>query len=360
MMKKIGDEINAASGGALNLPRSNARVLDLCMAPGGYTASTLKHSPYAVVCGFTLPLNLGGHAVLLRKGTLYILHGDITMLHKEFGVEEIPPNHCELSKFSDIRPWFGKRFDLVFCDGQTLRTHEPYIADYRRQTSWMEAARLTVSQLILAMQRIESGGTLIMLLHNVAAYRTVKLLHFFDQFAAIQAFKPLFSHKKRGTFYLIAKNVQPGHPGAVAAINEWKGLWKEFTFPALDEDGKAKSPEAASVSECEKEVLDLLETFGERLIELGEPIWEIQKEALATARWTKKPTQQPGTEDARVGEASSTATTDNAAVTVRDSEEDPDGADTATLLGEASKSTVNDPANHDEVVVAMGTMGIAT
>lgn len=362
VMKKIGDEINAASGGALNLPRSNARVMDLCMAPGGYTASVLKHSPNAVVCAFTLPLKLGGHAILLRKGTPYeIMYGDITMLHNEFGVEEIPPNHSELSEFSDKRPWFGKRFDLVFCDGQALRTHEPHIADYRRQMWWMEAARLTASQLILAMQRIESGGTLIMLLHNLAAYRTVKLLHFFDQFAEIQAFKPLFTHRKRGTFYLIAKNVQPGHPEAVAAINEWKGLWKKLTFPALDEDGRAKPPEVASVSEREKKASDLLETFGERLIELGEPVWEIQKEALATARWTKKqPKEEPGTEDVCTGEAPHTATTDNAAAAaaVPDPEDDDTAApDDATLSREASESTANDPA---EVSVAMGRMGIDT
>lgn len=81
---------------------------------------------------------------------------------------------------------------------------------------------------------------------------------------------------------------------------------------------------------------------------------------MATARWIIKPKKQPGTEDVRIGEASSTATTENAAVAVQDSEKDPDDVDTATVLGKASSSEVNDPADHDEVAVAMRKMSINT
>ena len=118
MMCKIGDEMDAKSGGTLTLPRSNARVLDLCMAPGGYTASVLKYSPHAVVCAFTLDREMGGHEKLLRKDTpVDIKFGDITMLHREFGVEDIPHDHCEVSKFDSRRLWNGKKYNLVFCDG---------------------------------------------------------------------------------------------------------------------------------------------------------------------------------------------------------------------------------------------------
>ena len=351
--------MDAKSGGTLTLPRSNARVLDLCMAPGGYTASVLKHNPYAVVCAFTLHPEMGGHEKLLRKDTpVDIKFGDITMLHREFGVEEIPHDHCEFSKFDSRRPWLGKWYDLIFCDGQALRTHKLYIADYRRQ---VEATRLNISQLILAMQRIESGGTLIMLLHDSAAYETIKLLHLFDNIAELQLFKSTSFHMKRGSFYLIAKNVQPGHPEAVAAVDEWKRVWKELTFPTLDEHGQAKSPKAVNESERARPVSDLLRIFGQRIIELGEPLWQIQKEALATARWTKKKKKEPGSEQIRNGEASTTATDNAPAAAAQDSGEDEaetgdedEDVDAAPLLGMDSEPTASDPADLAKVVGRMG------
>ena len=336
--------MDAKSGGTLTLPRSNARVLDLCMAPGGYTASVLKYSPHAVVCAFTLDRRMGGHEKLLRKDTrVDITFGDITMLHREFGVEEIPHDHSEFSKFDSRRLWDGKKYDLVFCDGQALRTHN--IADYRRQ---VEATRLRISQLILAMQRIESGGTLIMLLHNPAAFETIKILHLFDNIAELQLFKSTSFHVKRGSFYLIAKNVQPGHPEAVAAINEWKRIWKELTFPTLDENGQAKPPKVADESERAGEVSNLLKAFGERIIELGEPLWRIQEKALATATWTT------GSEQIRTGNAAAAVqdSGDDASET-EDEEDEEDDAD--TVRGNNSQPTASDPA---EVSVAMGRMDV--
>ena len=210
--------MNAKSGGTLILPRSNARVLDLCMAPGGYTTSVLEQSSHAVVCAFTLHPDMGGFEQLLREDMdVQIMFGDITMLHKEFGVDEIPRDYCKLSKFDDIRLWDGKRYDLVFCDGEVLRSHR--IANYRRQ---VEATRLRISQLILAMQRIENGGTLIMLLHDLATYETINILHLFDNIAELQLFKSTSFQMKRGNFYVIAKKVRPRHAWAVAAVDEWK------------------------------------------------------------------------------------------------------------------------------------------
>ncbi len=65
MMRQIGDEIQEATG-ALDIPGESPQVLDLCMAPGGYTASTLKHSPHAHVSGITLPETEGGHPLLVK------------------------------------------------------------------------------------------------------------------------------------------------------------------------------------------------------------------------------------------------------------------------------------------------------
>lgn len=355
-MCKIGDEINTASGGALELLESNPRVLDLCMAPGGYTASALKYSPHANVCAFTLPINRGGHKIIHRQDKrLDTMFEDITMLYKEFGLTELPQDHPESSNFSDMRLCNdGELFDLVFCDGQALRTHKQYIADYRRQ---VEPVRLIVSQLVLAMQRMKSGGTLIMLLHDSGSYETTKILSVFDKVAEIQLFKPVSAHQKKSSFYLIAQKVQPGLPEAVAAVNEWKMVWKDLTFPTLDPHGQRVLLKHAEEAERMEAVHGLLENFAERVIELGEPSWQMQKEALENARWTKKKKRAKDLKQVSPGEASTSAT-ENATLDAHDSEEGGDDTeaprdeDTAPVSVNSPDLMANGPAHSADMSVA--------
>ena len=341
-MCKVGDEIDAASGGGLSVQNSYAQVLDLGMAPGGFTSSVLKLNQYAYVYAFTLPSKLGGHMIMHHKDPrVSRMYGDITMLHREFRITDLPKDHPEFSKLDDSLLWTGKTFDLIFCDGQALRTNRPHIAEYRRQ---VEAMRLTVSQLILAMQRIQSGGTLIMTLHNLGAYDSIKIVSIFDRAAKIQIFKPISAHKKNGTFYLIAKEVQPGHPEVVAALKEWKKIWKTLTFPIINEDKSGDTKELSNEPEMAEEVLGLLDSFADRVIELGEPIWQIQKEALATRSKSRRGQQNQNKSIA--GEGSSTATK-STVVAAHDSEEDmndaedPDDASTAPVSDKALHSTAS-------------------
>lgn len=278
-MQRIGDEIQATTH-ALSLSEPDAQVLDICMAPGGYSASALRYSPHARVSGLTLPVAQGGHGLLIPYGPMdarvSVRFADITMLATEIGVTaiDIPEDHPDRANFSFERMWAGKLYDLVFCDGQVLRTHAMHIATYREQC---EAGRLMCSQLLFAMQRIKPGGTLIMLLHKVELWKTMKLLNTFDQIAQIELFKPAAGHRTRSSFYLVAKNVQPREVVALAAVDEWKQAWKTATFSGF-----------AGTEEGNEEISRLFENFGDRLIELGNPIWEIQKNALKTAPWFKK------------------------------------------------------------------------
>ena len=303
-MRQIGDEIQDVTG-ALSLPQSHKEVFDICMAPGGYSASALKYSPHARVSGLTLPHSLGGHQLLINDSRVDVQYTDITMLAAEYGVTDIPRDHPDVSNFSLDRPWGTKSFDLVFCDGQVLRTHAPHIASYREQR---EARRLTCSQLILAMQRIKPGGTLIMLLHKVEMWNTMKLLSIFDKISQIELLKPRRSHRTRGSFYLIAKNVQPDQPEALVAINEWKEDWKNATFPPSADEGEQ---DRTDVVEQDEEVSSLLASFGERLIELGGPVWEIQKNALRDAPWLKtKEARSAGTSARQMGVPASSVSVD--------------------------------------------------
>jgi hypothetical protein len=57
---------------------------------------------------------------------IYVSFRDITLLAGEMGISPsgIPASHPEAASFSFDRPFLEQRFDLVFCDGQVLRTHE--------------------------------------------------------------------------------------------------------------------------------------------------------------------------------------------------------------------------------------------
>jgi len=277
MMCEIGGELNDATS-ALSLlapPGRDPAVLDLCMAPGGFTASVLKRNQNARVRGISLPVSKGGHDILLPRWRynprIRIDFLDITMLAAEMGVTNIPPQHPDFSEFVFRRPYQGEEFDLVFCDGQVLRTHPR--ASYREEC---EPCRLLTSQLVMALQRIRRGGTLVMLLHKVDAWDSVTLLHAFNKFSSVELFKPRKKHAIRSSFYLIAKEVQPQSADALRAVDNWKKQWAAATFG----DGS----DYAQMQTVPNNVVDsLLAEFGPRLVSLGKPIWVIHADALRNA-----------------------------------------------------------------------------
>ncbi|KZF23269.1 hypothetical protein L228DRAFT_237850 [Xylona heveae TC161] len=272
------------------------QVLDLCMAPGGFAAAVLKQNPRAQVAGISLPLEDGGHKLRvlfgIRDSRVKVMFRDITMLTEEFGINGIPADHPDSDKFLNIRPYHGRTFDLVFCDGQVLRTHKR--ASYRESK---EAIRLTCAQLILGLGRIKPGGNLVMLLHKVDDWNSAQILYTFSQFSRITLFKSSRKHKDRGAFYMIASNVQPGHPKAAAAVKEWQRVWRDATFGdkttgLLADSSAEESAQTKPAFPLQREVTvhQLIEMFGETLIDHGRPIWKIQAKALANASFMRDAT----------------------------------------------------------------------
>ncbi|KFX87445.1 hypothetical protein V490_08248 [Pseudogymnoascus sp. VKM F-3557] len=275
MMQQIGDEMQRRT--RCFSPRYSCEgkmsILDICMAPGGYTASALKYNPGARACGISLSPDQGGHKVLLPPGSSTIVFVDVTMLNEEYGVETIPLSYPDPDRFRDDRPFWGETFPLIFCDGQVLRTHTR--PGYRES---QEARRLTVSQLILALQRIREGGTIVMLLHKIEAWHTLELLYLFNSFSSVRVFKPAKKHAKRSSFYLVATGVHPQSDAAKAAVKGWKQAWWDATF------GGEKGTGSREIAVDEDHVRFVLEHFGSRFAELARPIWEIQETALRSWR----------------------------------------------------------------------------
>lgn len=281
MMRNVAEDMNHATQFITDIEVRRMKehrapppqVLDLGMAPGGFSEQVRKTlSPLAVINGITLPLSLGGHELLLDTSSprLNVEFVDITMLAAEMGFTntDIPADHPEKTKFRFNRPFSNHKFDLILCGGQVLRTHQRL--EYREKTR--EARRLCVSQLVFALQRIKSGGTLVVLLNQVGSFRALNVIYAFHKFSAsVALFKPDKQHAIRSSFYLVAKGVDPQSEHAVRAVSEWKEDWASLTLH-LDLDGPPISDD---------KVQAILDDFGVTFIEMCEPVWEIQYEAIS-------------------------------------------------------------------------------
>ncbi|RDL42108.1 S-adenosyl-L-methionine-dependent methyltransferase [Venustampulla echinocandica] len=274
MMLQIADEMHEMTG-AFDLTahdEEGIKVLDICMAPGGYTRAVLKKHKMAKCYAITLHPKDGGHIIRMHTKLLAGLRfADVTMLKNEFWDDrQIPATHPSPSSFIGLRPFKHDQFDLVFCDGMVLRT--------QNRPSWREeneAKRLSCSQLLLSLKRVVSGGTIIMLLHKIDAWPSTQILYVFSKFAKVEVFKPVKKHGTRSSFYMIAKDVQADSEAALTAIEDWKQDWWKATF-----GGPGGTGEVAEDTP-ESEVLKVLEEFGPRLIEMGQPLWKIQADALS-------------------------------------------------------------------------------
>mgnify|MGYP001057099556 CR=1 FL=1 len=279
MMKMIGKQLQEHENIIPPLSRTVQLIaLDICMAPGGYSATVLRYNRLATICGLTLPEDEGGHKVLLenwnKNPKIDIQFTDITMLAAAIGFPDlVPTTHSHAAQFSNDIPFEDKEkekaFDLVFCDGQVLHNHT------RGQGTKDEPIRLSAAQLAIALQRIKPGGSLVMLLHQAYGPHTVRLLEAFDQFAQISLFKPTISHRNRSSFYLVAKDIEPTHWRAGKLLQRLRRDWLVHTARKFDLEMPEDEEDAGQES-----MEDIMESFGRKLITLAEPLWEIQIEAM--------------------------------------------------------------------------------
>ena len=283
-MQNIGKELHKSTG-AFNVAEESKRqprILDLWKAPGGFLSAAMEYNPGAVVTACSLPVEAGGHQVLLpRHVDIDTRMLDITMLAADVGAVDISEDHPDLANFIPKQFHGLREFDIVLGDGQVLRTHSR--AAYREHS---EPRRLAVTQLALGLEHLREGGTIVVLLYKVEEPRTLEVLHQFHQFSAVRLFKHAKVHSKRSSFYMVATNVQIEHPEAVRAVEDWKQVWKVATFG----DEEAYKELVRRDGSWADRILD---SFGSALVQLGEPIWAIQARALESAPFIKDPAATP-------------------------------------------------------------------
>lgn len=98
----------------LNQPK----ILDLCMAPGGFTTTAAKELPESIIDAITLPPDLGGLEVMAKGYCRHIIYADISMYPREMDYEgEIPTGHPDYDNFCFGRPFLGDLYDIAICGG---------------------------------------------------------------------------------------------------------------------------------------------------------------------------------------------------------------------------------------------------
>ncbi len=152
-----------------------------------------------------------------------------------------------------------------------------------------EATRLVTSQLVLGLQRIRSGGTMVVLLHRADAWASVLVISMFVAFVdKVELVKPKMAHRKRSTFYLVAKGVSPEHEAAIEAVSRWKEQWSLSTFGLGDVKNVLGGAELEMIwSGGEEKIREVLCEFGPESVRMAEPVFAIQTEALRRAPWMK-------------------------------------------------------------------------
>ncbi|CCX07698.1 hypothetical protein FPQ18DRAFT_337584 [Pyronema domesticum] len=263
------------------------KILDLCCAPGGFISVATGHLPTAQIHGITLPVRLGGFHVLktrLPKASAAILQADLTMFAGEFGftADDIPPEHPDAKLFDFQRPFEGHEYDLVHYDGQVLVTHKR--GEHREK---YEATRLMNSQLIMALQRLKPGGTLVAVMHKAESWNTVLLLKALSEISEeVRTWKPTTAFGIHSNFFIVAKGVDRVCEKAQRALERWRSLWWQATA--------GQSPFKDDVGGSEETFREVME-MEDRIRKWGEEAWKVQIDALKKAEFIRAAREAGGT-----------------------------------------------------------------
>ena len=236
--------------------------------PGGFAHYILRRNPNAQGVGVSLDPEMGGSGLTIPFPELerFKMHwSDLTYLAIcAPGIPPLPPGGVALSPL----PFDPTGFRVVILDGmyrnppQELNSH-PWDMD-----------RLLIAQLIIGLECLDGGGTLLVKFNHLESVVTAQLVYMLDVLSKrVIAFKP-FLHATRGSFYAVATGVGLERKNYLKNL---KTVWWNLTYDGPKGEGRYLKEEDLNFI-VEFETLE--ESYLERLIELGRGAWRAQSKAL--------------------------------------------------------------------------------
>lgn len=274
------------------------RILDLSVTPGAFLTFALEQNRDAHALAFNLPCHCAGFDPILEESeTLRIQDLDITVLAADMGVkpDEIPKFDPDFDRtrldacYRSLRPsrYFksgpGFGFDIAICDG-TLETSQYCSWDFFRDGR--QQRRRLLAQLVLGLEHLREGGTMIVMMNKLERIQTIRLLMEFQTFSDPKLYQPKLWTNKLSSFYMVAKEVKSTSKWAQRArdaVQEWKREWKVITLGS-EEDW---DDERNRLARCgDQGIHGVLEEFGPKLVEVGSVIWQKQNDVLTNPPWS--------------------------------------------------------------------------
>ncbi|KAF4616089.1 hypothetical protein D9613_011235 [Agrocybe pediades] len=252
------------------IPRGKLYFLDLGCSPGGFSSYILGKNRRSIGCGISLPVAEGGHEFCLEDR----LRSRYTLFSANITYYALAPAAMNDARFFPLPAEVGSReFDLVLLDGHQLRTQVGRLP-------W-DRDRLLISQIIIALQSVKAGGTIIIKLPMPHKVISAKIVYMFRLISGIvQRYKPRTMHGNRGTFYLVAREVggkEEAGLNQATFLRALRRLWTELTFGGENGEGrflKAKDLDFVVTTDA------LVEEHVDWLVGFGKPLWEVQEEFL--------------------------------------------------------------------------------
>ncbi|KAF9557365.1 hypothetical protein CPC08DRAFT_725113 [Agrocybe pediades] len=242
------------------IPRGKLYFLDLGCSPGGFSSYILGKNRRSIGCGISLPVAEGGHEFCLEDR----LRSRYTLFSANITYYALAPAAMNDARFFPLPAEVGSReFDLVLLDGHQLRTQVGRLP-------W-DRDRLLVSQIIIALQSVKAGGTIIIKLPMPHKVISAKIVYMFRLISGIV---------QRGTFYLVAREVggkEEAGLNQATFLRALRRLWTELTFGGENGEGrflKAKDLDFMVTTDA------LIEEHVDWLVGFGKPLWEVQEEFL--------------------------------------------------------------------------------
>ncbi|KAI1785803.1 hypothetical protein LXA43DRAFT_976029 [Ganoderma leucocontextum] len=282
MMKNVLQEVDLASSGCVPALKP-IEFLDVACSPGGFSSYVLRKNKHARGIGISLPVAQGGHAFQLED--LYMSRYEF--IEKDILKYDLEPLDAEAT-FDATQKFPGRflgRFPLVFMDGHALRTYQhPRLTELTRE-EWKAAHgayrdSLLVAQLIIGLESVTPGGTIVTRVSHVECYPAAQLVYLFDHLSEkLILHKPRTMHSSRGTCYVVAKGVG-GVRYAKARQLYLAGLRKllvQLRHGGPDGRGRMIAPEDLDFIATADTILN---EYLDRLIELARGVWLAQVEGL--------------------------------------------------------------------------------